>query len=100
MDNGAEDSVVNERGIGCVLLARRCLFATVVRDVCPLSQYGHCGRLQYLHNANLADIGGSIMGKTLHNTIRLGRRTIFDIAIDEASALLRKVRALRLALRK
>lgn len=33
------------------------------------------------------------MGKTLHNTIRLGRRTVFDIATDELSLLLRKLRA-------
>jgi hypothetical protein len=39
------------------------------------------------------------MGKTLHNTIRLGRRTIFNIVVDEAFALLRRVRALRLTLR-
>ena len=34
----------------------------------------------------------AIMGKTLHNTIRLGRRTIIDIVVDEAQALLRKLR--------
>jgi|GEM_PF-4581616 len=32
------------------------------------------------------------MGKTLHNTIRLGRRSLFDILADEAGALLRKLR--------
>jgi len=36
-----------------------------------------------------------IMGKTLHNTIRLGRRTIFHVAVDEAVALLRKLRRRR-----
>jgi hypothetical protein len=33
------------------------------------------------------------MGKTLHNTIRLGRRSIWDLVADEARALLRKLRA-------
>lgn len=33
------------------------------------------------------------MGRTLHNTIRLGRRSIFDIVVDELDMLLRKLRA-------
>jgi hypothetical protein len=32
------------------------------------------------------------MGKTLHNTIRLGRRSILGIVIDETRALLRRLR--------
>jgi len=36
------------------------------------------------------------MGKTLHNTIRLGRRTIVDVVLDEFHALLRRLKALRL----
>ena len=31
------------------------------------------------------------MGKTLHNTIRLGRRSVLDHAIDAASALMGKL---------
>jgi hypothetical protein len=33
------------------------------------------------------------MGKTLHNTIRLGRRSVFDHAIDAVSALKDKLLA-------
>lgn len=33
------------------------------------------------------------MGKTLHNTIRLGRRSVFDHAIDAVSAFLGKLLA-------
>lgn len=31
------------------------------------------------------------MGKTLHNTIRLGRRSVFDHLVDAASGLMNKI---------
>jgi hypothetical protein len=57
-------------------------------NVCRLSQSGHCMSLQ----SSQLDLPESIMGKTLHNTIRLGRRSILGIVIDETRALLRRLR--------